>query len=97
MLAEYWPKLMRSYAAETLTSRERGGEATAKDAQHFLNPKDGHETSEGERGVYRYSELRGAATDEFELEALLPGTDFDVHVSKAQLNSPPKLGPAMVR
>jgi hypothetical protein len=51
--------------------------------QQFLDGSPhGRETSEGEIGVYRYREVKADGTDSFALEALLPGTGYDVHVSK---------------
>ena len=89
LLARYWTKLVRSYAAETLdpgdsmTTHPRPGTA---DAQHFLEPPSGGtETSEGTVGVYRYLELKSAGTETFTLESLLPDARYDVHVSKMRL------------
>ncbi|MGP8268790.1 MAG: ARPP-1 family domain-containing protein [Terracidiphilus sp.] len=88
LLARYWTKLVRSYAAESLTEGESHSAPTAADAQHFLNaPSGGTETSEGNVGVYRYRELRSGSTETFVLESLLPGTDYDVHVSKLKLRN----------
>jgi hypothetical protein len=56
------------------------------DAQRFLDaPAGGTETSEGDVGVYRYRELRAEGTETFVLESLLPGTGYDVHISKLKL------------
>lgn len=56
------------------------------DAQRFLDaPAGGAETSIGDVGVYRYRELHSGSTETFVLESLLPGTDYDVHVSKVRL------------
>jgi len=86
LLARYWTKLVRSYAAESLTSGETRQALTVADAQRFLNaPSGGTETSEGDVGVYRYRELRSDSTETFVLESLLPGTGYDVHISKLKL------------
>jgi hypothetical protein len=86
LLSRYWTKLVRSYAAESLT--EGGSHATPSvaDAQRFLDaPSGGTETSEGDVGVYRYRELHSGGTETFVLESLLPGTGYDVHISKLKL------------
>jgi len=86
LLARYWTKLVRSYAAESLTTGETREAPTASDAQHFLNvPAGGTETSEGDVGVYRYRELHSDGTETFVLESLLPGTGYDVHICKLKL------------
>jgi hypothetical protein len=86
LLARYWTKLVRSYAAESLTAGETGSAPTGADAQHFLDaPAGGAEFSEGEVGIYRYRELKSGGTETFVLEALLPGTGYDVHISKLKL------------
>jgi hypothetical protein len=86
LLSRYWTKLVRSYAAESLAGDETHAAPTVADAQHFLDaPAGGAESSEGEVGIYRYRELRTGRTETFVLEALLPGTGYDVHISKMKL------------
>lgn len=86
LLARYWTKLVRSYAAESLLGGGTHAAPTVGDAQHFLDaPLGGTETSIGDVGVYRYRELRSGGTETFVLESLLPGTDYDVHISKLKL------------
>ena len=86
LLSRYWTKLVRSYAAESLTEGGSHAAPTVADAQHFLDaPSGGTETSEGDVGVYRYRELRAEGTETFVLESLLPGTGYDVHISKLKL------------
>jgi hypothetical protein len=86
LLARYWTKLVRSYAAESLVPGESAATPTVADAQRFLSaPSGGTETSEGDVGVYRYRELRYGGTETFVLESLLPGTGYDVHIGKLKL------------
>ena len=86
LLSRYWTKLVRSYAAESLTEGEDHAAATQADAQHFLDtPSGGTENSQGEVGVYRYLELKSDGAETFVLESLLPGAGYDVHVSKMKL------------
>ena len=86
LLAQYWIKLVRSYAAEGLGSGASHGIANIADAQRFLDaPSHGTEDSEGEVGIYRYREVKSGDTDLFTLQSLLPGTGYDVHVSKLKL------------
>ena len=86
LLARYWTKLVRSYAAESLTEGEEHAAPSVADAQHFLDmPSGGTENSEGEVGIYRYRELKSGNAETFVLESLLPGTGYDVHISKMKL------------
>jgi hypothetical protein len=86
LLSRYWTKLVRSYAAESLTEGEDHAAPGVADAQHFLDAASGtRETSEGETGIYRYLELKGAGAETFVLESLLSGTGYDVHISKMKL------------
>ena len=86
LLARYWTKLVRSYAAESLTEGEDHAAPSVADAQHFLDmPSDGTENSEGDVGIYRYRELKSGNAETFMLESLLPGTGYDVHISKMKL------------
>ena len=41
LLQKYWPKLVRSYATEAVVTRAKGGEASLKDAQKFLDDSAG--------------------------------------------------------
>src|ERR1700704_3297788 len=83
LLQKYWPKLARSYATEAVVTRAKGGEASSKDAQKFLNELQGrHETAETEPGIYRQTEISGDGFKVFELTSLLPKTGFPVHVAK---------------
>ena len=86
LLSRYWTKLVRSYAAESVTDTGDHEAPGVADAQRFLeSAATGHETSEGDMGVYRYSELHGEGTETFILESLLPSTNYDVHISKMKL------------
>jgi hypothetical protein len=88
LLARYWTKLVRSYAAESLAEGENHPAPSVADVQHFLDaPSAGSENSEGEMGIYRYLEYRNGGTETFVLESLLPGTGYNVHISKMKLRS----------
>jgi|SRR5450755_677704 len=88
LLEKYWPKLVRSYAAEavvtrTVVTRTKDREADIKQAQDFLDHLDGrHETVDSEPGLYRHTEIAGDGFRAFELTSLLPKTGFDLHVAK---------------
>lgn len=83
LLQKYWPKLARSYATEAVVTRAKGGEASSKDAQRFLDDLQGrHQTAETEPGIYRQTEITGDGFKVFELTSLLPKTGFPVHVAK---------------
>jgi len=88
LLEKYWPKLVRSYAAEAVSSspgRAKWGAAApaAREAQQFLDDFDARrESVESEPGVYRNTELLGRDFDAFVLTSLLPGTGFNVHIAK---------------
>ena len=89
LLSRYWVKLVRSYAAEGLGGGPLKGTATIADAQAFLDaPSHGREESDGEVGVYRVREIKSSGTDLIALESLLPGTGYDVHISKLKLKGP---------
>jgi hypothetical protein len=83
LLSAYWEKLVRSYAAEALTVGGRGGYASTKAAQAFLDDFDGtRQVVETEPGVFRHTEVSGHGFRAFELTSLLPKTGFDLHLSK---------------
>jgi len=83
LLEKYWPKLIRSYAAEALTRPTIPGHPDARAAQAFLQDFEARrETVESEPGVYRRTEFAGEGFTAFELTTLLPGTGFDIHIAK---------------
>ena len=89
LLNRYWPKLVRSYAAEALSPRVEVSPAIFKflphpeEAQAFLDYLSaGQENVSTEPGLYRSTELTGDDFQAFILTALLPKTGFDVHLAK---------------
>jgi hypothetical protein len=83
LLGKYWPKLLQSYAAESLTASGSAADVTIKDAQRFLdNWEARHEIVDSEPGLYRQRELVGDRFRAFELTSLLAKANFDVHLSK---------------
>ena len=83
LLEKYWPKLVRSYAAESFAQRTKSDRVNEKAAQEFLDRLQGkREVVESEPGLYRHTEISGDGFRVFELASLLPGTGFDVHFAK---------------
>ena len=84
LLERYWPKLVRSYAAEAITMRASSrGKVSNDDAQHFLDDLTGRrEVVETEPGLFRHAEITGKGYTVFELTSLLPKTGFPVHIAK---------------
>ncbi len=83
MLQKYWPKLVRSYAAEAIVKKTDAGEVSVTAAQQFLdNLQGGREIVESEPGLYRHTEVTGDGFKVFQLTSLLPKTGFDVHLAK---------------
>jgi hypothetical protein len=93
LLEQYWPKLVRSYAAEAVTASHTGksesgsagdpGAGAAKEAQQFVDELGGgKEVAETEPGVFRRVEVTGDGYRVFTLTSLLPKTNFEVHVTK---------------
>jgi len=89
LLEKYWPKLVRSYAAEAVsanTSSKSQKANSEKEAQAFLDDFQArHQSVESEPGVYRTTELDGNGFDAFVLTSLLPGENFNLHVAKMRL------------
>ncbi len=87
LLEQYWPKLVRSYAAEAVSARTGRAKwpsaPSVAEAQSFLDDFDArHETVESEPGVYRNTEMMGRDFDAFILTSLLPNTGFNVHIAQ---------------
>ncbi len=85
LLERYWPKLVRSYAAEAMLSGASGAGADERLAQAFLDQMQGtHESVDIEPGLYRRQEITGQGYKVFELASLLPNADFILHVAKME-------------
>jgi hypothetical protein len=84
LLEKYWPKLVRSYAAEAVTAGAgKGAGGNAKDAQQFVDELGcGKEVAETEPGIFRRVDMTGDGYRVFTLTSLLPKTNFDVHITK---------------
>jgi hypothetical protein len=83
LLEKYWPKLVRSYAAEAIVNQAKSREADLKSAQRFIdNLESRREIVESEPGLYRHTEITGDGFKAFELTSLLPKTGFDLHLAK---------------
>ncbi len=83
LLEKYWPKLVRSYAAEAIVTKAKSREVDVKSAQEFLENMEGRrQMVESEPGLYRHTEITGDGFKAFELTSLLPKTGFDVHIAK---------------
>ena len=83
LLEKYWPKLVRSYAAEAVTTPISSNHADLRSAQAFIEYRVGkREVVESEPGVYRHVEIAGDGYRVFELASLLPNTLFDIHIAK---------------
>ena len=83
LLEKYWPKLVRSYAAETFSPAGNSPALDLHAAQEFLDHLNGRrEVVENEPGVYRHAEITGDGYKVFVLTSLLPSTGFDLHVAK---------------
>jgi hypothetical protein len=83
LLQKYWPKLVRSYAAETIGMRPAKVAANQAAAQRFLDDWGGkRQMVETEPGLFRHVEVAGRGFRAFQLTSLLPKTGYDLHLSK---------------
>lgn len=83
LLARYWPKLMRSYVAEAMTSASGSVPPDVVQAESFIGSLGGsREVDETETDVFRRVDITGDGYRVFELTSLLPKTGFQVHVTK---------------
>jgi len=83
LLEKYWPKLVRSYAAETFSEPGKSLAVDVRAAQEFLDHLNGRrEIVENEPGLYRHAEISGEGYKVFALTSLLPSTGFDLHLAK---------------
>jgi hypothetical protein len=83
LLEKYWQKLIRSYAAESLTNVGQKGQVDQKLAQVFLDKLQGtKEVIETEPGLFTRSEISGDGYKVFTLTSLLHSDAYTVHLAK---------------
>ena len=65
----YWPKMLKSYALEAVSSKNTGNPQVMKaEAEGFLARVQGTSAANGQEGVYRLKENQSGADASFELE-----------------------------
>jgi hypothetical protein len=90
LLEKYWQELIRSYAADSLTTASAGGPADQKSAQLFLDHVQGNrEVTETEPGLFRRSEISGDGYRVFTLTSLVSRPEFTVHLAKMSYEGRP--------
>ncbi len=83
LLEKYWQKLIRSYAADSLTTASEHGQADQKAAQVFLDQLHGNrEVTDTEPGLYRRTEISGDGYRVFTLTSLVSKPEYTVHLAK---------------
>ena len=88
LFKKYWPKLVRSYAAEAMASSKSIRPAIYKtpsieEARKFLSDLSSlSENSQAAAGVYRNTEIVGKDFQAAFLISLLPGMRYQVHFAK---------------
>jgi len=83
LLEKYWQKLIRSYAADSLTIVSVNRPADQKSAQLFLDQLQGtREVTETEPGLFRRTEISGDGYKVFSLTSLVPKHEYTVHLAK---------------
>ncbi|MDE3135198.1 MAG: hypothetical protein KGL59_01370 [Acidobacteriota bacterium] len=84
LLLRYWPKLIRSYAADAMvTGPTGGGTPSVQSAQAFLDNMEGnHQSVDIKPGLFRRTEISGDGFKVFVLASLLPKTGYDLHIAK---------------
>ena len=85
LLARYWPKLIRSYVAEAMTTPAGGAAPDVHQAESWMmQTSGGREVVETVPGVYRRTKTTGEGYQVITLRSMLPGEAFDVHTAKLQ-------------
>jgi hypothetical protein len=93
LLQKYWQKLIRSYAAESLTNTGDARPADQKAAQAFLDRLQGtREVTETEPGLFRRTEITGDGYKVFALTSLLPKYEYTLHLAKMSYDDSPTIG-----
>ena len=88
LLEKYWQKLIRSYAADSLTTASERGQADQKSAQLFLDQLHGNrEVTETEPGLFRRTEISGDGYRVFSLTSLVSKPEYTVHLAKMMYSS----------
>lgn len=93
LLQKYWQKLIRSYAAESITNTGDAGQSNQKSAQAFLDRLQGtREVTETEPGLFCRTEITGDGYKVFALTSLLPKYEYTLHLAKMSYSESPTVG-----
>lgn len=85
LFQQYRPKLLRSYALETMSQNGAAKNMVdSKDARSFLSAVDGQANFEGEERVYKLTEHQSASEASFELEATSERPSLLVHFNRVR-------------
>ena len=83
LFGAYWPKMLKSYALEAVSSNKKDSmKASVKDAEAFLARANGGKQSSGKEGVYRRTEHQSDADASFELEGATKSETVLVHFNR---------------
>ncbi len=98
LLEKYWQKLIRSYAADSLSTASVSGQADQKSAELFLEQLQGNrEVTETEPGLFRRTEIRGDGYKVFVLTSLVSKPEYIVHLAKMSYRGRPGVYPTDFR
>jgi hypothetical protein len=79
----YWPKMLRSYALEAISSKKNdSAKASVRDAEAFLARANGGKQASGKEGVYSLTEHQSEADASFELEGDSKSAKVLVHFNR---------------
>jgi hypothetical protein len=83
LFQRYWPKLLKSYVLEALSSRGiKSGAIDRAAAESFLYRRDGNSSSEGKNDIYRLTERKAGGESSFELEYLAAAHPILIHFNR---------------
>jgi len=85
--AKYWPKLLKSYVLEAMSSDYNGSGRpfvipSYREAMHYANGREGKASFEGEEGLSKLTKVETDTTVLYELEDLQANPGIVVHANK---------------
>ena len=82
LFAQYWPKLLKSYAVDALGDNTSDKRPTVEEATRYLQDRDGTVSTTTQEGVYQLAKMENPSYAVFELRDISTPAPLRLHFNK---------------
>ncbi|PYS98864.1 MAG: hypothetical protein DMF65_09885, partial [Acidobacteria bacterium] len=84
LFAQYWPKLLKSYAVDALGDNTSDKRPTVEEATRYLQDRDGTVSTTTQEGVYQLAKMENPSYAVFELRDISTPAPLRLHFNKME-------------